>query len=101
MRKMTRDLARIREAFGSPEKNCYPIELPGREKLGKSLYTKLPISKGHVLTEGDLVIKSPGNGIPPSKIKTILGRAARVDLAEETQINPDMLEEIKAKGKRS
>ena len=34
-------------------------------KMGKSIVASRDLPKGHVLTERDLALKSPGGGIPP------------------------------------
>jgi len=44
-----------------------------REILGKSLISKFDLNPGHVLTAGDVTIKSPGQGLPPSKINHLIG----------------------------
>jgi len=43
-----------------------------REILGKSLISKFDLNPGHVLTAGDVTIKSPGQGLPPSKINHLI-----------------------------
>jgi N-acetylneuraminate synthase/sialic acid synthase len=35
------------------------------------------IPEGHVLTEDDLAIKSPGDGLPPYEIDKLVGKTVR------------------------
>ena len=49
-----------------------------REKLGRSLVSARPISKGHAIEWDDLTLKSPGTGMPYAEAWKIIGsRAAR------------------------
>ena len=40
-------------------------------------------SKGHKLKIDDLAIKSPGGGMPPYKLKSLIGKVIKRDLEEE------------------
>ncbi len=92
MRKMTRDLSRVRVAFGEFEKKMYPFELNAKKKMGKSMVLTRAIKKGEVLTKEMIVFKSPGDGMPPSKLSQVLGKKAIRDLPEETILTLDLLE---------
>jgi len=89
LRKMIRDLNRIYVALGSPEKKCYPFELPAKEKMGKSIVLSRAIKKGEIVTEDAIQFKSPGLGIPPSRVNEVIGKRVRYDLPEETILNFD------------
>ena len=41
---------------------------------------------GHVLTEADVAIKSPSDGLAPYHLPSVLGKALRRDLAEDDSI---------------
>ena len=51
-----------------------------REILGKSIYAKKDLNRGKVLTEDDLCIASPGNGLSPNKINTLIGKKLIKDI---------------------
>lgn len=51
-------------------------ELINRENLGKSIVAALPIRKGDIFTEKNLTVRSPGQGLCPQKLTSILGRAS-------------------------
>jgi N-acetylneuraminate synthase/N,N'-diacetyllegionaminate synthase len=58
----------------------------------KSLVARREIAKGQVIVEEDLCTKRPGNGISPSRIDEVLGRAARKTLVQDVAIKLEDLE---------
>ena len=46
---------------------------------------------GHVLTEGDIAVKSPGDGLPPSELERIVGRTLLQALDTDDGIALEML----------
>ena len=48
-------------------------EMMNKENLSKSLASKYSLKKGHIIKDSDLIIKSPGTGLSPLKINSILG----------------------------
>ncbi len=42
--------------------------------MGKSLVVARDLPAGHVLTQDDIVMKSPGGGIPPYDLESVLGQ---------------------------
>lgn len=83
MQKMVRDVFRVHEMLGSPEKTCLPIEAAAKEKLGKSMYFSKALAKGHVIVDGDIAFKSPGTGMPPSAFKFIVGGKLLTNVVED------------------
>ena len=59
----------------------------------KSIVALKDIKKGDVITSDLLAFKRPGIGISPSKIDEVIGRTASVDIAEDTLMDFDMLED--------
>jgi N-acetylneuraminate synthase/sialic acid synthase len=74
LRKMVRDLRRTREALGNGEKKVYLSERPAVVKMGKKLVAARDLPQGHILTNADLTIKCPGDGIPPYELEQVLGK---------------------------
>ena len=70
LRKMVRDLERTYKAMGDGEKKIYESEQAPIIKMGKSLVVARDLPGGHVLTADDIVMKSPGGGIPPYELDT-------------------------------
>ena len=52
----------------------------------KSIVAACPIKKGDLLTENNLTVKRPGNGINPMRWEEILGTTAVKDFDEEDLI---------------
>ncbi len=65
----------VEAAFGTTEKLPAPAELPLRSVVRRSLHAATDLSRGHVLTDADLLSLRPGNGIPPSRLGDVLGRS--------------------------
>lgn len=52
----------------------------------KSLHYSRTLNKGDVLTENDITIKRPGDGLKPSELDNIIGRALINDVEEDTKV---------------
>ncbi|MEW6402814.1 MAG: N-acetylneuraminate synthase family protein [Chloroflexota bacterium] len=86
MKKLVRDLRRVREALGDGVKKVYPNEVSPISKMSKKLVAGCDLSAGHVLTEADVAIKSPGDGLPPYELYNILGKTLKRPLVEDEDI---------------
>jgi len=86
MRKLVRDLRRVRLALGRAEKQPLPIEKKPLYKMGKKLVAARALPAGHLLTAEDIAIKSPNDGLPPYQLAALLGKSLRRALAEEESI---------------
>jgi N-acetylneuraminate synthase/sialic acid synthase len=91
LRKMVRDLTRVRVALGDGKKKVYATERDPITKMGKKIVAARDLSVGHVLVEDDFALKSPGDGVPPYEIYTMIGKALKVHVRAEDAIKPDML----------
>jgi N-acetylneuraminate synthase/sialic acid synthase len=92
MRKLVRDIKRARVAIGDGQKKVYPNEASAVRKMGKKLVAARLLEKGHVLAEGDVTIKSPGDGLPPYDLHRVLGRKLRQTLAPDENVRLEDLE---------
>jgi N-acetylneuraminate synthase/sialic acid synthase len=86
MRKLVRDLRRVRVALGEGVKRVMPSEGAHIMKMSKKLVASRDLPSGHVLAETDVAIKSPGDGLPPYEIGRALGRSLRRPLSEDENI---------------
>ncbi|MEZ0394858.1 MAG: N-acetylneuraminate synthase family protein [Anaerolineales bacterium] len=86
MRKLVRDLRRVRLALGDGIKQVLPCEIGPITKMGKKLVAARDLPAGHVLTEADIAIKSPGDGLPPYHYDTVLGKMLKRPLSEDENI---------------
>jgi len=73
---------------GVRDKNIYlhEKEVAHRNKHGKSVVSKNSIPAGTTITANMLGFKSPGYGIKPSSVHTVIGKSAKVDIPEDTVI---------------
>jgi sialic acid synthase len=93
LRKMVRDLDRTVEALGDGVKKFRPSEAAGMAKMAKSLVAARHLPAGHVLTRDDVAIKSPGGGMKPYELDTLLGRALTRSLRTDEAFSPDVVAE--------
>ena len=54
--------------------------------MGKKIISSKKLSKGTVLTMDNLLFKSPGDGVPPSELDKVLGKAITKDYSFEENI---------------
>jgi N-acetylneuraminate synthase len=77
--------SRLMRQFPVNKDNITPF-LHSREVFQKSLTLNKNLKKGSILTSDDLVLKKPGNGLPHSDLKNIVGRKTLKDLFIDDQI---------------
>lgn len=73
---MVKSIRNIESALGSSEKSPSKSERPNMAVARKSIVAKTEIKKGEYLSENNLCVKRPGNGISPMKWDKILGTVA-------------------------
>lgn len=86
MRKMVRDLRRLRMALGDGVKVQYKSEKEPITKMGKSLVVVHALPAGHVLKADDVAMKAPGGGLPPYELDGLIGRTLKHALEEDQLI---------------
>ena len=91
MRKMVRDLQRARVAVGDGSKKCYASETGAGIKMGKKIVAARDLPEGTVISADDLLLKSPGDGLPPYEMGKVIGRSLKVSVALDGDIHMDML----------
>ena len=101
LRKMVRDLQRTHQALGDGVKKVYDSEKAPIVKMGKSLVVARDLPAGHVLGPDDIVMKSPGGGIPPYELGNVLGRATLKALHEDDFLSFEVLSRPSAELARS
>ncbi len=86
MKKLVRDLHHVREALGDGVKRILPNEVGPVVKMSKKLVASRNLTAGHALTDVDIAIKSPGDGLPPYELENVLGKTLKHPLAEDEDI---------------
>lgn len=98
LRKMVRDLRRVRVALGDGVKKVYASEAPAVLKMGKKLVAARDLPPGTVLSAADVAIKSPGDGLPPYELERVLGAITTRPLRADENITFDVLDGIVGDG---
>jgi N-acetylneuraminate synthase/sialic acid synthase len=93
LRKMVRDLRRVKAAMGDGQKRVYDSEVGAIMKMSKKLVAARELPAGHTLTEDDVAAKSPGDGLPPSELGQLIGRRLRIPVEHDTALTYELLEE--------
>jgi N,N'-diacetyllegionaminate synthase len=86
LREMVRAIRNIERALGDGIKKPSNSELKNVNIVRKSIVAKRYIKKGEVLTEENLTVKRPGDGISPMKWDEVIGRVADKDYEEDELI---------------
>ena len=86
LKQMVRSIRNIERAMGSGKKQPSPSEQKNISIARKSIVAKRKIKQGEQLTEDNLYIKRPGNGISPMRWYEIIGTAAVKDFEEDELI---------------
>lgn len=73
---MVKAIRNIEQALGSPEKHVSDSERPNIEVARKSIIAARDIRKGELLTEENLTVKRPGNGVSPMLWDSVIGTRA-------------------------
>lgn len=90
-RKIVEGVEFIRSIRGSYEIKHLESEAASRQNARRSLVSIIDIKAGEVITKEMLTSKRPGTGISPSEVGTVIGRRAKLDIAEDTIIKEDMI----------
>jgi N-acetylneuraminate synthase/sialic acid synthase len=96
LHRMVRDLRRTRQAMGDGMKRCYESEKGPLYKMQKKLVAAHDLPAGHVLTDADIAIRSPNDGLPPYEYDTILGMRLTAPLKADGNFSYEILESVDA-----
>lgn len=86
LKAMVASIRNIEKALGVSEKKPSPSEIKNINIARKSIVAKRAIKEGEILTEENLYIKRPGNGISPMRWYEIIGTKAVKDFVEDELI---------------
>ena len=79
LKAMVGAIRNIERALGSSEKKASPSESANINIVRKSIVANQDIKKGDLLTDKNISIKRPGNGISPMKWDSVVGTVALKD----------------------
>jgi len=86
LKAMVKAIRNIELALGSSIKKPSKSEMPNMQIARKSIVAKMDIKKGDKLSEENITIKRPGNGINPMRWDEIVGSIATKDYKEDELI---------------
>lgn len=92
LRRVVSYLKTIKLARGNGIKTIPNSVQPFKEKLARSITSKINISKGEILTEEMITLKSPGNGIKWIDKNILLDKKAKIDIKTDTTLREDFFE---------
>jgi len=72
---------------GNGEKEPSSSEIKNKTIARKSIHLKSSLLAGHIITEQDLEMKRPGDGISPMQINEVLGRTIKEQLPQEHKLS--------------
>ena len=79
LKAMVKAIRNIEIALGSSIKKPSKSELPNMKAARKSIVAKTKIQQGDILSDNNLSIKRPGNGISPMRLDELIGTKAAKD----------------------
>jgi len=86
LKAMVSAIRNVEIALGTGEKKPVESEKKNMIVARKSIIAKRRIKKGEVLTEDNLAVKRPGNGISPMRWFELIGKTAIEDFEEDELI---------------
>jgi len=87
LQSMVKAIRNIEKALGDGVKRSSFSEIKNKVIVRKSIHIKLGLAKGHLISEDDLIMKRPGDGISPMQIHDIVGRKVKSDLVSDHKLS--------------
>ncbi len=87
---------RVHRSLGDYERKLTSGELEQRKKMRRSIVAAVDMAMGHMIAEGDLTAKRPGDGISVSEYKNIVGRVLIQEVRKDQLILDEYLHEREA-----
>ena len=82
----------IKTINGQYDKVPLPCEGESRKQARRSIVANVCIKEGTEITEDMLTYKRPGTGISPSEMDNVIGKKAKIDIAEDELLKYEYLE---------
>lgn len=86
LKAMVTAIRNIEQALGSADKTVSPSERPNIEVARKSIVAARDIKAGELLTDENLTVKRPGNGVSPMLWDSVVGTRAVADFPADSLI---------------
>ena len=82
MRELVYSCKEAYKARNMQDEHFVELENAQRNVMRRSIVAKHFMKQGYILQKEDVDVKRPGIGIPPSKMKNVIGKALRRDIQE-------------------
>ena len=86
LKAMISGIRNIEKAMGSYDKKPTATEHKNMLVARKSIHLSKSVEKGHTISESDLVMKRPGDGISPMLMDTVIGKKTKSNFKEEYKL---------------
>ncbi len=84
LESMISAIRNVEIAMGKGFKVPMPSEAKNIAAARRSIHLSMDLPKGHILEEGDLIMKRPGTGISPMMMEKVIGRQINNDYLKDT-----------------
>lgn len=90
--RMVESIRHVEQAMGSGLKVASSVEIKNMAIARKSIHVNGDLKKGELLTEDNLIMKRPGDGISPMMLNLVIGKKLTKDKQDDTKLNWDDIE---------
>ncbi|RQO67582.1 N-acetylneuraminate synthase [Pedobacter sp. KBW06] len=87
LRNMVSCIRNIEKSLGSEEKKPSNSEVKNIAIARKSIHLSKNLDAGHILTQDDLIMKRPGDGISPMRMDDIIGKKLQNAFPEDYKLD--------------
>jgi sialic acid synthase SpsE/sugar phosphate isomerase/epimerase len=95
-RRMVEGIRQVEEAMGNTQpRELSQGELINRVSLAKSIFIDCDLARGQEIEHRMLVVKSPGHGLQPNRIKELVGRSTSRPMKRGDVFYPSDLEDLR------
>lgn len=93
MKELVEGCRKVHSALGKYERILTAEETLQQKKMRRSIVASVDMQAGHVITEDNLTAKRPGDGIPVSDYKKLVGRTLNQNIQQDQLILDKYLRE--------
>jgi len=90
--KMVTAIRHIEAALGDGIKKPSPSEIKNIQIVRRSIHYAKNLKKGGIISEDDLIMKRPGNGISPMELENVLSKKLKIDVLADSIVKWEDLE---------
>lgn len=92
MRRMVRDTRNLEMAFGEMKKERSEAIVSAKIKLERSIATNRSMKRGEVISQNDVHLLSPGDGLQWAQKEAVIGRVLNTDVPADEVIYQSMIQ---------